>query len=309
MYSSETTISFGGKRMKIRLGTRGSKLALIQANQIKALLETAYPQHDISIHIIQTYGDTNQKTPLHQMQTSGVFVKEIEQQLAKHQIDIAVHSMKDLPAQLAEPFVLCDAIVREDARDVLITKQNVPFLKLPQHAKLATGSLRRKYQLLEKRPDLQIMPIRGNIDTRLNLLKTEDLDGIVVAAAAIHRLQQEPNIVMYFDEWDMIPSPCQGAIGLEIRKEDHELYELIQAVSNPKVQAEIRIERAFLQFMNGGCHVPMGARCHIGEQLHFICMYGKEDGSALVKREVCMEPTSSLDWLEALVTALKEEVA
>lgn len=268
--------------MNIRLGTRGSKLALTQAAQIQCCLAQAYPQHTFELVVIQTTGDKNRLTPLHQMRTSGVFVKELEQQLYEQQIDIAVHSMKDLPAVLADGLVLGDVLLREDARDVLISKQHRTLRELTANARIATGSLRRKYQLLQQRPDLRIEAIRGNIDTRLSLLEEGDLDGIIVAAAAMHRLGRQAEITMYFDEQDMVPAACQGAIGLELRQQDQELWEMIHALRDAHLSEEIAIERAFLRVMNGGCHTPMGARCHITDHIELTCVYGSEDGSAIL---------------------------
>lgn len=270
--------------MEIRLGTRGSKLALAQAQQIQALLSKAYPMHCFTLHTIVTYGDQNTETPLHQMSTSGVFVKEIEKRLYAKEIDIAVHSMKDLPAQLSEGLCLADTILREDSRDVLISKHHKSLMELPSHAHIATGSKRRKAQLLKLRDDLIIEGIRGNIDTRLQLMQERNLDGIVVAAAAIHRLQKQDMIAMYFSQEDMVPAVCQGAIALEIREQDTELKAMLHTLSHEQIHQEIEVERHFLQLMNGGCHTPMGARCHITEQIELLCLYGNDDATLLEKK-------------------------
>lgn len=268
--------------MKIRIGSRGSKLALLQTNQIMEMLKKAYPQHTYEIVVVKTHGDLNQHARLDQMNTSGIFVKEIEQQLLHHQIDLAVHSMKDMPSELQEGLCLGDVLIREDSRDVLVLQHASSLSELRAHAMIATGSKRRKYQLLKMRPDLEITHIRGNIDTRLKKMKEMDLDGIVVAAAAMHRLGLKDQITQYFEEEEMIPAVTQGAIGLELRSDDETLKAMIHALSLPQDTREIQVERAYLKAMDGGCHSPIGARCHIKEntiQLRFV--YGNEDGTHL----------------------------
>ena len=276
--------------MKIRIGSRGSKLALLQTNQIMEMLKQAYPQHTYEIVIVKTHGDMNQQARLDQMNTSGIFVKKIEQQLLDHQIDLAVHSMKDMPSELQEGLCLGDVMIREDSRDVLVLQHAASLSELKPHAIIATGSKRRKYQLLKLRPDLEITHIRGNIDTRLKKMKDMDLDGIVVAAAAMHRLGLKHQITQYFDEEEMIPAVTQGAIGLELRSDDEALKDMIHKLSLPLDTREIKVERAYLKAVDGGCHSPIGARCHIKEnsiQLRFV--YGNEEGTILEK-SVLEEP-------------------
>lgn len=271
--------------MNIIVGTRGSKLALLQTKQIVDRLSEAYPQHTFEIKIIQTHGDRNQQARLDQMSTSGIFIKEIEQQLLQHDIDLAVHSMKDMPARLSKGLALGDVMLREDSRDVLVLRNASSLQELRPHAIIATGSKRRKYQLLAYRPDLNIVGIRGNIDTRLQKMEEEGLDGIVVAAAAMHRLKKKECISYYFSEAEMVPATTQGAIGLELREEDETLKEMIHLLANEQDTRETRIERAFLYLMNGGCHTPIGARCHIDEDhITLQCVYGKEDGTELRKQ-------------------------
>ena len=175
--------------MHIRMGTRGSALALAQCNEVKALLEKAYPQHSFEICVITTKGDRIQHVALDQMKDKGIFVKEIEQQLLEHTIDLAVHSMKDMPSVLDERLCFTETLLREDARDVLVLRNATSLESLPLHARIATGSKRRRFQLLRQREDLEIVGIRGNIETRLKKLEDQQLDGIVLAAAGLKRLQ------------------------------------------------------------------------------------------------------------------------
>ena len=288
--------------MNIIIGTRGSRLALLQTNEIIDKLKQAYPWHTYQIKVISTHGDQNQRARLDQMHTSGIFIKEIEQQLLDHRIDLAIHSMKDLPARLANGLCLGDVMIREDSRDVLVLREANDLMDVKPHAIIATGSKRRKYQLLELRDDLEIVSIRGNIDTRLRKMEEEGLDGIVVAAAAMHRLGLQDRISAYFSELEMIPATTQGALAIELREEDEELMAMIHAVSNEMDTRETSIEREFLYLMNGGCHTPIGARCHIDrDMVYLLCVYGREDGSHLCKKlfQVPLEKEQELAMLAA----------
>lgn len=293
--------------MKIRIGSRGSKLALLQTSQIMECLKKAYPQHEYEIKVIKTHGDKDQQARLDQMNTSGIFVKEIEHQLLSGTIDMAVHSMKDLPSRLQEPLMLADVMLREDSRDALVLSEGVTWETLRQGAIIATGSKRRKYQLLALRPDLNIVNIRGNIDTRLKKMQEEGMDGLVVAAAAMHRLQMDARISYYFKETEMVPAATQGAIGVELCKDNHELIEMIHALSCDIDTRETRIERSFLYEMDGGCHTPIGARCHIEEDIiRLCCVYGQEDGSGLRSREFIVTKDEEALLAKHAADAMKE---
>lgn len=293
--------------MKIRIGSRGSRLALLQSHQIIDRLKQSYPEHEYEIVIIKTHGDQNQMARLDQMNTSGIFVKEIEHQLLSGVIDMAVHSMKDLPSRLQKGLMLADVMIREDSRDALVLNHGMTWETLKPGAVIATGSKRRKYQLLALRPDVTVVNIRGNIDTRLQKMKEEGLDGMVVAAAALHRLHLEHEIAYYFKEEEMVPAATQGAIGVELCQGNQDLWNMIHALSSDMDTRETQIERSFLYEMNGGCHAPIGARCHIAEHtITLTCVNGEEDGSCLNKRtfEVSLHQEASLAKLAA--DAMKE---
>ena len=229
--------------MHIRMGTRGSALALAQCNEVKALLEKAYPQHSFEICVITTKGDRIQHVALDQMKDKGIFVKEIEQQLLEHTIDLAVHSMKDMPSVLDERLCFTETLLREDARDVLVLR---------------------------------------NIETRLKKLEDQQLDGIVLAAAGLKRLQLAQYITQTLPEHIMVPAVAQGAIAIEVHKKRNDLVELVNALCTKRVDEEVCAERAFLQELNGGCHTPLGARCILHEaDAELFAVYGSEDGARL----------------------------
>ena len=202
--------------MHIRMGTRGSALALAQCNEVKALLEKAYPQHSFEICVITTKGDRIQHVALDQMKDKGIFVKEIEQQLLEHTIDLAVHSMKDMPSVLDERLCFTETLLREDARDVLVLRNATSLESLPLHASIATGSKRRKFQLLRQREDLEIVGIRGNIETRLKKMEEQQLAGHVLAAEGSTWLQLEQSITHILPDNIQVPVAAQGASTLYV---------------------------------------------------------------------------------------------
>lgn len=263
--------------MEYIVGTRGSRLAIAQCELVIEQLQKAYPQHTYHMKIIQTTGDKNQQQALYQMNDKGVFVKELEQALYNHEIDIATHSMKDMPVTLCEGLQLAKTILREDARDVFISHRYTSIHELPPQAVIGTGSLRRRMQLHEWRQDLQFVNIRGNIDTRIQKMKYEGLDGIILAAAAMHRLHLQHMICDYLSEDIMVPAPAQGALAIELRVQDHTLNEMLTTLCNDTLHKEIMIERNFLAAMDAGCHAAIGASCKIDhDQMHFICMAGDD---------------------------------
>lgn len=280
--------------MKVVVGTRGSKLALTQTKWVVRQLQAYHPEVTFDIKIIKTKGDKIQNIPLDKIGDKGLFVKEIEQQLLEGEIDLAVHSMKDMPSEVCEGLRFTYTPLREDARDVLILKHPIQSLsELPQGARIGTGSKRRKYQLLAKRPDLQIEPIRGNIDTRISKIETQNLEGIVLAAAGVKRLGRASEISYYLPLDIMVPAPAQGALALEIRKDDAYVYELVRPIEDFNSQMQITAERAFLEGVNGSCHLPIGAYATLREtKMHLMGLLGDEEGAKLVRRERIKDCTS-----------------
>ena len=274
--------------MKIVVGTRGSKLALVQTNWVVNELKKANPGIEFEVKIIKTKGDLVTHLPLHKIGDKGLFTKEIEQQLLDKEIDLAIHSMKDMPSVLPEGLKFASIPKREDPRDVLVLREGYKNIDdLPKKARIGTGSKRRTYQLLKYRPDLEIVPIRGNIDTRIRKIEDENLDGVVLAAAGLNRAGLHNHISYYLPTDVMIPAPAQGALALEVRENDSNIEEIISHIKDEITEIQVAAERSFLTGVNGSCHVPMGAYCEIKEdKLHLSGLYGDEEGSKLVIQSI-----------------------
>lgn len=269
--------------MKIRVGTRGSNLALIQTNWAIDRLKEKFPEVEFEVKIIKTKGDKILHLSLDKIGDKGLFVKEIESQLLEGEIDLAVHSMKDMPAEVVEGLKFAAVPKREDPRDVIILREGLnSFDELPIGATIGTGSKRRKYQLLRKRPDLNIVPIRGNIETRISKIESENLDGIVLAASGVIRADLEEKITEFLPVDLMIPAPAQGALALEIRENDEKLEKMIDAIRDEISQIQTDAERSYLAGIDGSCHIPMGAYCEVdGEKLTLTGIFGDEDGEKI----------------------------
>lgn len=269
--------------MKIRVGTRGSNLALIQTNWAIDRLKEKFPEVEFEVKIIKTKGDKILHLSLDKIGDKGLFVKEIESQLLEGEIDLAVHSMKDMPAEVVEGLKFAAVPKREDPRDVIILREGLnSFDELPIGATIGTGSKRRKYQLLRKRPDLNIVPIRGNIETRISKIESENLDGIVLAASGVIRADLEEKITEFLTVDLMIPAPAQGALALEIRENDEKLEKMIDAIRDEVSQIQTDAERSYLAGIDGSCHIPMGAYCEVdGEKLTLTGIFGDEDGEKI----------------------------
>jgi len=243
----------------LKIGTRGSKLALWQANWVKNALEAAFPSGSVELVIIKTRGDKITDVPLAQVGGNALFVKELEQALQDGRIDIAVHSMKDMPSTIADGLCIGAVPERESPRDILISKGDLTFDRLPEGGRIGTSSLRRQAQLLAARPDLAMVPLRGNLDTRIKKLDTEDLDAIIVAAAGVKRLNFDDRITEYLDDSLMLPAVGQGALCIEIRNNDPEAAERTAPLDHATTHTAVRAERAFLRRLGGSCQVPMAA--------------------------------------------------
>ena len=270
--------------MKLVVGTRGSNLALVQTNWVVEQLKKNNPNIEFEIKIIKTKGDLIKDLPLDKIGDKGLFVKEIEKSLLDKEIDMAVHSMKDMPSYLPEGLKFAHSPRREDPRDALIFREGYKTLEdLPQCAKIGTGSKRRKYQLLKHRPDLEIVPIRGNIETRIKKIETENLDGVVLAASGLRRAGLEEKIDYYIPTDIMLPAPAQGILALEIREDDKETEKIIDSIKDNITKVQIDAERGFLIGVNGSCHIPMGAYCEVdGEKITLTGLYGDGDGKKIV---------------------------
>lgn len=244
---------------KIIVGSRRSKLAMTQTNWVIDQLKKIGAPFTFDLKEIVTKGDEILNVTLSKVGGKGLFVKEIEQAMLKKEIDIAVHSMKDMPAVLPDGLVIGTIPEREDPRDVLISKENRSLRDLPAGAIVGTSSLRRKAQILNIRPDLEIKWIRGNIDTRLKKLETEEYDAIILAAAGLSRMGWKAEVVSeYLEPSDCIPAVGQGALAIECRKDDEEILQWLAKLNCPKTNRAVQAERAFLNKIGGSCQVPVG---------------------------------------------------
>ncbi len=286
---------------KLVIGTRGSPLALRQSKLLQATLHKHHPDLESSIKIIRTTGDQRPQANLSQLATSikGLFVKEIEEALFQHQIDLAVHSLKDLPTETPEGLTLAAIPAREDARDALVTASpEIPSLQaLPQQARLGTGSLRRRVQLQLLRTDLVISPIRGNVDTRIKKIQSGNLDGVILAAAGLNRLGLHHKIAYLFPVEEMVPAIGQGALALEIRTDDDSTRKIVESVDDPATRSCTFAERRFLQKMGGGCDVPMGAHASIGNDQATFTAFVAGPRSLQVARVASQGTPQELDQL------------
>jgi len=243
----------------LRIGTRGSPLALWQANHVAGLLRAVAPDRRIELVEIQTAGDQVRDVPLAQIGGEGVFTKAIQQALLENRIDVAVHSLKDLPTIPVDGLVLAGVPQRGPTGDALVSHKHRSFAELPAGAVLATSSLRRRAQVLHRRNDLKLIDIRGNVETRLRKLKEENLDGLLLAQAGLERLGLAGQITEILDPTWMLPAVGQGAIGLECRTGDQDSRSIVEKVNHPATGWSVRAERAMLRELGGGCHVPIGA--------------------------------------------------
>jgi hydroxymethylbilane synthase len=269
--------------MKVTIGSRGSQLALWQANWVRKHL--AATGCEVEIRIIKTTGDKLANLPLTQSGTKGLFIKEIEEALAAGEVDVAVHSLKDLPTEQPEGLCVAAVAQREDARDVLVSSQ--AYEELRPAARVGTSSLRRQAQLRHLRSDLDLVPMRGNLDTRLRKLDRGDCDALVLAAAGVHRLGLTSRIRQYFAVEQMCPAVGQGALGVEIRRDDRQMKDLVALLNDPVTHNEVRAERAALHHLGGGCQVPIAAHARLQEgELHLSGVVASVDGSRLLRSAV-----------------------
>ncbi|HVA00512.1 MAG TPA: hydroxymethylbilane synthase [Terriglobia bacterium] len=243
--------------MKIVIGSRGSRLALWQANWVKDRLQSL--GHEAEILIIKTSGDKLQSASLLASGTKGLFIKEIEEALLAGQVNLAVHSLKDLPTEQPEGLVIAAVPEREDPRDVLVSKEGQNLHDLAEGARIGTGSLRRQAQLRALRPDLELIPLRGNVDTRLRKLDRGDCEALVLAGAGLKRLGLSSRITSWFSESEVCPAVGQGALALEVSSKDANVLSAVRPLDHPPTHCAVRAERAMLLSLGGGCQLPIAA--------------------------------------------------
>jgi len=280
---------------KVSIGSRGSPLALWQANWVKDLLLKQHSDLTVDIQIIKTSGDKIQDVPLAKIGGKGLFVKEIEESLLKRNVDFAVHSMKDMPINF--PINLCIACVakRENPFDALISRNGIKLEDLPKGAKIGTGSLRRISQLLNYRPDFELIPLRGNLETRLKKLDTEGLDAIILAAAGLIRLGWDNRITEIISPDILLPAMGQGAVGIETRKNDVENQILLADIDDENTHYALDAERALVSQLEGGCNVPIGAFATLdADQITLKGLVASLDGKTLYKKEMTDIKTNAI---------------
>lgn len=274
------------------IGTRGSALALCQAHLIKEELESADPALEVRLKKIKTTGDKITDVPLAKVGGKGLFVKEIEEALFRKEIGLAVHSMKDVPTALPEGLHLAAITRREDPRDIVISRNGKHLLDLPRGARIGTSSLRRQSQIKHWRPDFEMIPLRGNLDTRIKKLGKEGLDAVVLAAAGVRRMGWEDRITEYLDPEICLPAIGQGALGLECRVSDGRVNPMLTRFNHPVTSRCVRAERAFLKRLEGGCQVPIAAHAQIrdGERLVLEGLVASVDGARIIRDGAVGDP-------------------
>nr|WP_028572280.1 hydroxymethylbilane synthase [Desulfonatronum lacustre] len=277
---------------RITIATRGSKLALWQAEHVKSRLLERYPGLEVELLLIKTMGDKIQDVPLAKVGGKGLFVKEIEEALLDGRADLAVHSMKDVPAELPEGLVLGVIPERENMTDALLSVQYDGLDGLPEGARVGTSSLRRRCQLLALRPDLKILNLRGNLDTRVNKLLAGDYDAIIVAQAGMNRLGLSVPKSTPLGPPLFLPAVGQGALGLEYAQDREDLVELLGFLNHPDTHCCVRAERAFLATLEGGCQVPIGGYAHVSapNRITLRGLVADVDGKTLIIEEATDKP-------------------
>jgi hydroxymethylbilane synthase len=292
----------------ITIGTRGSALALAQATWVKQQLEQKDPELRVNLLVIKTSGDRFFETPVQGI-GKGIFVKEIEEALLRKEIDLAVHSMKDLPTELPPGLTIAAVPEREDPRDALVSRNRLALKELPQGAHVATGSLRRRAQIVHYRPDLSLVPIRGNVDTRLKRMDDGRVDAVVLAAAGLKRIGQQGRITEILDARVCISAVAQGALGLETRADDS-LCSKIYFMHHQPTYWEVTAERAFLERLGGGCHVPVGALARVGgERIELCGIVADPDGRKLYRGSIASSVSKASEAGKELAERLLAEGA
>ncbi len=296
-------------KKKITIGTRGSQLALWQANHIKSEIEKHFPDLDVELLIIKTTGDRITDRPLAMVGGKGLFVKEIEAALLDNTIDLAVHSMKDMPGELPDGLTIGAVPERENPFDALISRDGAMLADYKPGARIGTSSLRRASQIKHIRPDVQIESIRGNLDTRVKKLEAGDYDAIVLAAAGLRRLGQESVITQILDESVMIPAVGQGALCIETRVNDSDIAPVLEKLDHPQTRICVTGERAFLKKIEGSCHIPVACFGKFTDdqpdpQILLTAIVASENGQELIKETV----VSSRDKVTSAGCSLAEQI-
>lgn len=297
----------GSMNRRLRIGTRGSALARWQAEHVRKLILEAHPTLAVELEIITTRGDRILDVPLASVGGKGLFVKEIEEALLEGRVDLAVHSVKDMPAELPAGLHLAAMPVRDDPRDVLVSREGYRLEELRPGARVGTSSLRRRAQLLHLRPDLHLETLRGNVDTRLRKLDSEKLDAIVLAAAGLRRMGLSRKITEYLEPARLLPAVGQGALGIETRIDDLFTNRLLALLAHQPTVVAVSSERTFLGRLEGGCQVPIGGHAVLnGGRLTLTGMVADLEGRRLILRQLEGEPGEAKDLGRQLAAEVLE---
>lgn len=297
--------------MKIVVGSRGSNLAVTQTNIVLDSIKEKHPEIDFELKIIKTKGDILKDVPIGKIGGKEIFIKEIEKELLDGTIDMAIHSMKDMPGELPKGLKLSFTPQREDYRDVLVLKEGYKSLDdIPKGGVIGTGSKRRKYQIMRHRSDLEVIGIRGNIETRINKIETENLDGVIIAAAGLNRLGLDlGQRVIYLEKDIVLSSPTQGILAIEIRENDEKMENILKCISHRETEIQAKVERAFLKGAGGSCHIPVGAYCQVkDEKIYLEGLLGTIDGEILIKKTIEGDLHSLEETGEKLAREIVEEM-
>ncbi len=274
-------------RKHIKIGTRGSLLATTQSTWVKNQIEAQHPGITVELVIIVTKGDKILDVPLAKVGGKGLFVKEIEEALLRREVDLAVHSMKDVPSELPEELHLGIIPLRENPHDAFISTRYANLAELPRRATVGTSSLRRRSQLAALRPDLNIVDLRGNLDTRLRKLEEGQFEAIILAAAGLNRLGMKSRATDHFTSGEMLPAVDQGALGIELRKDDTELLEGLSFLNDAETTVAVAAEHSFLFRLEGGCQVPIGAFAEVeDDRVHLTGLVASVDGKVVLKETI-----------------------
>ena len=289
----------------VRIATRKSPLALWQANYVKAELEKNFPGLQVELLPMTTRGDKILDSPLAKVGGKGLFVKELEEALLRNEADLAIHSMKDVPVEFPAGLCLATICQREDPRDALVSNHFASVDALPAGARVGTSSLRRQCQLRARRPDLQVLDLRGNVNSRLAKLDAGDYDAILLAAAGLKRLGLEARITALLECGESLPANGQGAVGIECRRNDTELLDLLARLEDKATRQRVMAERAMNRSLQGGCQVPIGAYAELqGDELWLRGLVGSIDGQRILRAEM-RGPVSDAEALgEKVASAL-----
>nr|CRH06777.1 Porphobilinogen deaminase [Candidatus Magnetococcus massalia] len=271
----------------VRIGTRASALALWQAEWVKSQLEAHHPGIAVELVKIKTQGDKILDVPLAKVGGKGLFVKELEEAMLDGRVDLAVHSMKDVPAEFPEGLMLGPILEREDPRDALLSLKHKSIDALPQGAKVGSSSLRRQSQILSQRPDLELAWLRGNVGTRIGKLESGEYDAIILAAAGVKRLKMTDHVVQWIEPETMLPAVGQGAVGIEHRIGDARIEQLLAPLNHSETSIRVRAERAFLATLEGGCQVPIAGHAVLhGDTLTLKGLVAEVEGSTILTEQI-----------------------